>query len=650
MSIKYRPEIDGLRAIAVLSVVFYHAEMKMFKGGFFGVDVFFVISGYLITKILLIDIENKNFSFKNFYERRARRILPCLFVVMLTTVPFAYNLLLPKSLKEYGLSIVSTMFFSSNIQFWLEDSYIANVSALKPFLHTWSLAVEEQFYLIFPFLILFLFRKKSKYSNLIFGLLLASSLALAEYWSRSRLEAAFFLLPARLWELMGGAILVLLEKQKIEIRQNEKIMKYLPKVGALLLLYSINQIHHDVRHPSLITLIPIVGTIFIIYFANKDEFITRVLSSKPLVSIGLMSYSIYLWHQPVFAFKRSYFDYVTNSRGKLLPIIVTLVLSAASYFLVEKKFRYKKIIGNGIFYSFLGISSLFLVTIGAMFYFKDGYPNRIPTELALSSQLQFTLYKQDGRECWQRTNFPKDNCKLPNEKIIILGDSQIASLIPELVKDVSSSGQGMFDLTWGQCPYHEGIDHGAKGCAVINQKRDAFLSKLNERKIFLIGYNLDQLKFSKNSETGERVSFEESAIRVRKKINMILEKGHRVILIKQVPPINRDTNQAIMLSSLNLKNGEKFNLKFKGLGNLKETKFLNQAYDDVKESPNLLIIDPQNIFCNQSLGECNANDGMHAYFVDQFNHLSNYGARKLLDLINKDMMNKWGESLIYKKF
>ena len=216
MAMKYRPDIDGLRAVAVIAVILFHAQFVIggvdpFTGGFIGVDVFFVISGYLITSIIIRELDVGHFSFAHFYERRARRILPALFTVMAASIPFAWIYMLPKAMKEYAGSVLAALAFGSNVWFWQTDSYWAEPSALKPFLHSWSLAVEEQFYLLFPLALCALWRIGRERLIAVFAVLLLASLMLAEYGSTHHAEANFFLLHARGWELLAGGILAKLE-------------------------------------------------------------------------------------------------------------------------------------------------------------------------------------------------------------------------------------------------------------------------------------------------------------------------------------------------------------------------------------------------------------------------------------------------------
>jgi peptidoglycan/LPS O-acetylase OafA/YrhL len=202
----YRSEIDGLRAIAVLPVILFHAGFTIFSGGFVGVDIFFVISGYLITSIILHDLKNNKFSLINFYERRARRILPALFFVMFACLPFAWQWLLPEDMKRFSQSLVAVSFYASNFLFWITSNYFESASELKPLLHTWSLAVEEQYYLFFPLLLMFFWSYLKKYTAFVLVSLAVISLIVAQIGSNVAPTANYFLLHSRAWELLIGAL------------------------------------------------------------------------------------------------------------------------------------------------------------------------------------------------------------------------------------------------------------------------------------------------------------------------------------------------------------------------------------------------------------------------------------------------------------
>ena len=312
MKLTYRPEIDGLRAIAVGAVILYHARINIFgyqpfKGGFIGVDIFFVISGYLITSIILKElVTTGSFSFKYFYERRIRRIFPALIFVMLVSLPFAYMHLLPTSFVDFSKTILYSLGFSSNFYFYYSgQQYGAESGLLKPFLHTWSLSVEEQFYILFPIVFLFTFRYLKKYLIHILILGFVISLSLADWGSKNHPSFNFYILPTRGWEILAGSILAYFEITKGYRSKDQTLNLILPTIGFFLIVHSILFFNDKMFHPSFYTLSPIIGVCLIIWFSDKDELITKILSTKLFVGIGLISYSLYLWHYPIFSFLRN---------------------------------------------------------------------------------------------------------------------------------------------------------------------------------------------------------------------------------------------------------------------------------------------------------------------------------------------------------
>jgi peptidoglycan/LPS O-acetylase OafA/YrhL len=340
----YRSEIDGLRAIAVTSVLLYHAEIVIFgkdwfSGGYIGVDIFFVISGYLISRLIIVELEETNrFNLLNFYERRARRILPMLLVVIWVSFPFAWELLLPTAFKEYSKSILSSLLFFSNLFFYNNTAGYGTESALlKPFLHTWSLSVEEQFYIAFPIIMIGLHKKYRSYLLPIFLACACISLLLAEVTSSGNRGLAFFWLPTRLWELLVGALLA---SADIKYGRNfhSALHRTLPIVGVCLIAYSLLSFGSQTQHPGVITVMPVAGAALIVYFANPAELVGRVLSSRLFVGVGLISYSLYLWHFPIFAFARIN-ETTPDNFDKIAWLGTALAMSIASYFLIEKPIR-----------------------------------------------------------------------------------------------------------------------------------------------------------------------------------------------------------------------------------------------------------------------------------------------------------------------
>ena len=376
MKINYRPEIDGLRAIAVISVIFYHAKLtlfdyKIFEGGFIGVDIFFVISGYLISLLILKELEaTGKFSFSYFYERRARRILPALIVVIMASLPLGWIYLLPESFIEFIKSILYSLGFTSNFYFHFSGlQYGTEDGLLKPFLHTWSLSVEEQFYIFFPIILIIIYNFFKKYllTVLLLGFIL--SLLIAEWSSRNYPSASFYFLHTRMWELIAGSLLAYFEISGKRLANNNRLNSILPFLGILLIGYSIIFFNDKIFHPSFYTVLPVIGVCLIIWFSNKDEIITKILSTKILVGTGLISYSMYLWHYPIFAFARIKSD-IPSQYDKFEWIILTILLSIISYFFIEKFFRNKKTNFLKIFFIFLSTIIIFLSSIFAIYNSK----------------------------------------------------------------------------------------------------------------------------------------------------------------------------------------------------------------------------------------------------------------------------------------
>lgn len=357
----YRPEIDGLRAIAVLAVILCHAGWGLFGGGFVGVDIFFVISGYLITGILMAELAQGRFSLARFYERRARRILPALVVMVLACVPFAWALMLHQQFFEFADSITAVGLFLSNLEFWRQSGYFALEAAAKPLLHTWSLGVEEQFYLLFPLLLWLLWRMGRPAVVPVLALMALVSLAASEWGWRNAPDANFYLIPFRAWELLAGALCRLLLPPRAQ--------DGLALPGLAMIAVSIVMFTDQTPVPGLWALLPVGGTVLVLGFAGPGTLAGRALSLPPMVGVGLISYSAYLWHQPVFAFARLW------NVGEPAPLVMAaltvlgLALGWASWRWVETPFRRKPVpvlaTRRRLFWA-AGLSLLLLVATGVI--------------------------------------------------------------------------------------------------------------------------------------------------------------------------------------------------------------------------------------------------------------------------------------------
>ena len=333
---KYRPEIDGLRAIAVGSVVLFHAASTFVPGGYVGVDVFFVISGFLITTILLQDLQQDRFSLVHFYERRARRILPALVVVLVLTLVAAWFLLPLHETRETFESALATVLFLANVRFWLKTDYFATVAEERPLLHMWSLAVEEQYYLVFPILLFVIWRWRASALLWVLLGLTALSLITAEIMARHAPTANFFLPMGRVWELLIGSIAACLGAQKPRLL----LAEVATGAGLLMVLIPVFVFSAATPTPSVWTAIPVLGTALIILYARDGSRVTALLQFRPFVGLGLISYSVYLYHQPILAFARVNLPSVWHSEGVFLCFaLLSVVLGYLSWRFVEKPFR-----------------------------------------------------------------------------------------------------------------------------------------------------------------------------------------------------------------------------------------------------------------------------------------------------------------------
>ncbi|NQZ01569.1 MAG: acyltransferase [Bdellovibrionales bacterium] len=339
--LKYRPDIDGLRSIAVGIVILFHAGASGFSGGYIGVDVFFVISGFLIGSIIHNKVEAGTFRITEFYERRFRRILPILFFIVLVFTPLAWHLLPPSHIEGYAKAIMAISMFGSNIYFYNQSGYFGTQIEMEPLIHTWSLSVEEQFYVVYPLLIIFLHRYLPKQQTAALLGLFVISLGAAHFEVLSKPDSAFFLLPFRAWELLLGTLgAIVYDCGKIQ-----NIPYWLKQLLCWLGLSAIAActyyLDKDSRVPGLTGLIPTVGALAIVLYGGSSTTVGRLLSLKPFVTLGLMSYSIYLWHQPLFAFARHYAVFEPTGEAFAALTVLTLVLSYLSWRFIENPIRHR---------------------------------------------------------------------------------------------------------------------------------------------------------------------------------------------------------------------------------------------------------------------------------------------------------------------
>ena len=409
----YRPEIDGLRAIAVMAVVLDHAGVPGFSAGFLGVDIFFAISGYLITGILLRELEGR-FSFAHFYVRRIRRILPALLLMALLTVPAAVLLLMPPNLADYGQSLAATALFANNVLQTLNSDYFADINDFKPLIHTWSLAVEEQYYLLVPLAMWLAWRIGKKRAIWIgVGAVSLVSFLLAHWLAQHWSEGNFFLLPSRAWELGAGGLAVL-----GEARLRERVMG---RAAAALALLGLAMavlpllLFQATRLPDWPTAVPVLGTLLVLVFADQGGPAARLLSLRPIVWTGLISYSLYLFHQPIFVFAR--LASLDEPAPWLIPGLIPVAFACAwaSWRFVEQPFRDASRVSTRTVLVTAGFGSALALGAGLGLYFSQGLARGAPEfgERAIDK-----AYNADVRR-FASAPLPD----VPGHRLLVIGDS-----------------------------------------------------------------------------------------------------------------------------------------------------------------------------------------------------------------------------------
>ena len=421
---KYSPEIDSLRAIAVISVIIYHAKIYLFgyllfPGGYYGVDIFFVISGYLITSKIFLDLKNKSFSFKSFYLKRARRILPALFFTIFISLILSWFSLMPNQFIDFAKSSLFTVSFISNYFFYFSGLEYGAVSGLlKPILHTWSLGIEEQFYIVFPLIFYVAYKNFKKYLILSFFFILIFSFIFAIFFSYRDAILNFFLLPSRMWELLLGAMIFFFKYQNppviSKITSNLIIF-----VGLVLIFLSFVFIYDFYPTPNFKTLLPLIGASLIIIFYKKEGLLNKFLINKLAIWIGLTSYSLYLLHYPIFAFIRS-LGLATSILEFFLVALLIFIISFLSYFFIEKPFRNSNLISDKIFITIIVSTLIVILIISGSIINKNGFKNRFPNLGTFSLDYQKYLREVDNLK--YEIGIPQFKDK-STKNILVIGDS-----------------------------------------------------------------------------------------------------------------------------------------------------------------------------------------------------------------------------------
>ena len=629
--IPFREDINGLRAFAVLSVVFYHADIGIFKGGWLGVDIFFVISGYLISNIIISQLNEGTFTFKNFYLRRIRRILPALFFTLIVTIPPSYFFLGPKAMQEYINSLIPSVFFYANYYFMNLEFYIAESTKVMPLLHTWSLAIEEQYYILFPFLAYLIYKYFKNYFIFVIGFIAIGSVYIN---TLSQSVDKFYRLEYRIWELLLGVLVMALS--------NNLKIKHLEKIGFPLMLFPI--FYYDKFSISDIEpkLLALIGVSLIIFSNSNRSYLTKLLSFKILSIIGLSSYSIYLLHQPIFAFTRLAFAGQVILFGyaeKFLIIILTIILGYFSYIFIEKKNL------KNLNYKFLIFSIIFIIVFSLGSLFDEGYSSRYTDT---NSQLQ-KYYSDDQRggidesQCSEIFLNFEYFCNISynpgNKNLIIIGDSHLQTIGSELINNEKLIKYNVFTYLEQGCPFILSLENNKSRAKCGNSKKTEELESIifsNDTTIIFGGrfpwyFNGDAFETNlgtivDNIEPGGN----DLLSGLEENIIFLLNNSKKLILIYPIPELGYYPLEPYLYKFYDLNDEITYDIRYWKEYSKEVNNTLNGLIDN-----ELVKINTEEIFCNSFfLNSCTSSFNGTFYYYDD-DHLTRDGARLVVDEILK---------------
>ena len=609
----YRREIDGLRALAVLPVILFHAGFEAFSGGFVGVDVFFVISGYLITTIILAELRQEEFSIANFYERRARRILPALYVVMLACIPLAWIWLFPSDIKGFSQSLIAVSVFASNIFFWRESGYFDTAAELKPLLHTWSLAVEEQFYVLYPPFLILSWKFSRRWLLILLIILGATSLAVAQWASLAKPAGAFYLLPTRGWELLIGASASLYLSKSDRIEFSRGVREVGGWLGLALILYSVLVYSKITPFPGLYALAPTIGALLIILFASQQTTVGRFVGNQIFVGIGLISYSAYLWHQPLFAFARHRSAGEPSNFIFSLLSVGALVLAYYTWRLVEVPFRNREFCSKKmtLMLSFVGV--VIFLCIGHSGKMFDGWAatrfseNQLNTiNSASSSPKRPSCHFSQDEESLSRIA-----CRYfsSNVTVAVFGNSHATELAYSLANALKDKNMGIAHYTISGCKHNYNLKSEAETtCGKWHRRAFQEISQDKSIEYVVLSY--------RNEWYLDKEDYRKSLVNLS---SDLLASGKKVFLVFQAPMPEYFINQYLASALPDLSGS----IRGRALGDWRSLYYASSQL--AAELPvGVRVVDPADLFCKQ--GYCYVSLNGVALFFDD-NHMSVEGGK-----------------------
>ena len=642
----YRPEIDGLRAIAVLAVVVFHAGVNSLPGGFIGVDIFYVISGYLISSIILNALENGTFSLQSFYIRRVKRLLPAATAMIVSVALLGYVLLTPENYIALAKSAIFSNLFLANFWFAGNSGYFDQASSIAPLVHMWSLAVEEQFYLVFPVLIVLVYKHFRLFGvGIVVSLITLCSFALSVFLSEKNASFSFYMLPTRAWELGLGVLLSMLPRGLIK---NSWPLIGTSLMAVLAIVYGLLSITENNAYPSYWAAFPVLGTVLLIWASEYDRSLLKpFLSVSPLVFVGRISYSVYLWHWPIIVFYRTYISERSFSAlESVLLILSSLVAGYISWRFIEERFRHGQYSNKSVCSAVIAVT-LLVTSLGSTILYFKGFPERLSSD-AIAMTDQGVMWEW---ECTERVKlFPELNesfCIIgkpwdeSDMKGLVWGDSHSQHWAPIIHKEAMRRGMSLA-VAPRKCPPFLDSDYVAEHypkfpeftdmCTQRNRIAYKFISENRDVEVIILAaawsghvrmlYSKDivtnfsnaslENKSAKDGAAASSIAFEKFLAKLEDK---------RVLILGDFPRPNRVLNECAArdISKIIREKCDDFSYKKIDAERIKEWHFASDSLmnDMAKRFSNVSLILPGDYLCNAAYcntyvnGEFIYRDGNH---------------------------------------
>ncbi len=634
---KYRPDIDGLRAIAVLSVVIYHAFPDTLKAGFMGVDIFFVISGYLISSIIFENIDRGSFSFGQFYGRRIKRIFPALTLVLLSCLVFGWFGLLGDEFKQLGKHAAAGAGFVSNFFFWQEVGYFNNAAETKPLLHLWSLAIEEQFYIFWPLLVWLTWKRKTLFL-VLFAALLMGSLAYNVYLVRLDPTATFYSPATRIWELLAGVLLAYISTQPRTGTDrpwqfSDSMRQTASALGVILLAIAFFKIDKGRPFPGTWAVLPVLGS-FLLIFAGPTAWFNRfVLSNRVLVWIGLISFPLYLWHWPMLSFMRIVESETPSLGCRVLAVGLSVILAWMTYYFVEKPIR-----ANGKSAAKIAVLSACVAVLGIagfVIFQNNGVPARAAAQINGVNSWDNLTFATPCKFITQGPNHD-DWCNIGNAPskpptTLLIGDSVGNNFAPMLQSYSEQAGDSSFVFR----QFGRGLCHGFpevayENCQELVKATHTYIEATPSVDTIILAANWP-LYFNGFDRIGSTpVSSQQFKAAFEKNVAYYKSLGKRVIVFL-APPVGANP-RACLTRPIRLSEKSSCNLALaEALHNDGQYRAYFATY---LKSINVDTFDPFKYLCDEKI--CKVTDGTRIYYVDH-EHFSVYGGQFLADAAKDDL-------------